>query len=184
VWRSPKLTFIALIVVCILPVVASYLTFYFWQPSATVNYGELVGPTPLPDGRAAGLAGQPDIDLVSLRGKWTLVYTGASACDQRCAESLYAMRQTRLAQGDEARRVSRLWLVTDAVAPTAEALEGQRDLRVAAAVPEWLEVMPGAESHVYLVDPIGNAMMRFPSDPDIKEVIKDLKRLLKYSGLG
>ncbi len=182
--RSAKWTLFALIVVCTLPVVASYITFYFWKPSDTVNYGELLDPIELPEGRGEGLAGQPAIDLSAIKGQWTLAYSGEGACGDSCARSLYAMRQAWLAQGEEMRRLGRLWLVTDGVEPGAETLAEQRDLRVARAVPEWLAVMPQAASHLYLIDPLGNAMMRFPADPDIKAVIKDLRRLLKYSGLG
>lgn len=182
--RSAKWTLFALIVVCTLPVVASYVTFYFWQPDDTVNYGELLEPTPLPEGSAKGLAGQQDVGLATFRDQWTLVYSGEGACGDDCVRSLYAMRQAWLAQGEEMRRLGRLWLVTDGVEPAAETLAEQRDLRVVRAVPEWLAAMPQASSHLYLVDPLGNAMMRFPADPDIKAVIKDLRRLLKYSGLG
>jgi len=38
---------------------------------------------------------------------------------------------------------------------------------------------------VYLLDPLGNLMMYYPqAKPDIKKVIKDLLKLLKYSRLG
>lgn len=184
--RSAKLTLTALIVVCTLPVVASYLTYYFWQPTETVNYGELLPPHVLPEARGAGLAGQPDVDLAALQGRWTLVYTGPGACNDDCAATLYAMRQSWLAQGEEMRRLDRLWLVTDDVPPPAEALAEQRGLKVARATSEWLALFPTVEpgGHIYLVDPIGNVMMRFPARPDAKRMIKDLQRLLKYSGLG
>jgi hypothetical protein len=38
--------------------------------------------------------------------------------------------------------------------------------------------------HIYLVDPLGNLMMRFPRDPDPSRMIKDLQRLLRYSRFG
>ena len=41
-----------------------------------------------------------------------------------------------------------------------------------------------ASDHIYLVDPLGNLMMRFPREPDPSRVIKDLQRLLKASGFG
>ena len=44
---------------------------------------------------------------------------------------------------------------------------------------------PGeTRDHIYLVDPLGNLMMRFPRDPDPSKMLKDLQRLLKYSGIG
>jgi hypothetical protein len=44
---------------------------------------------------------------------------------------------------------------------------------------------PGAPpERIYLVDPLGNLMMRFPRDPDPKLMMKDLSRLLKASQIG
>ena len=182
--HKSRWTLIILFLVCTLPVLASYTTYYFWEPDETVNYGELIEPTPLPEGRGEGLVGQPAVDLATLKGSWALVYTGDGACDEDCKQALYAMRQAWLAQDKEMRRMERFWFVTNDVAPAAEVLEEQRGLRVARAVPEWLAAMPAADSHIYLVDPLGNAMMRFPAQPDIKQVIQDLRRLLKYSQLG
>lgn len=182
--RSAKLTLIALVVVCTLPVIASYVTYYFWQPDDTMNYGELIEPAPLPDVRVSAMDGE-SIGLDSLRGRWTLVYAGAAGCDEACREALYTMRQSWLAQGEEMRRVDRLWLLTDAADPAPDALQDQRGLKVARAADAWIDRMPAGETgrHVFLVDPLGNVMMRFPADPDAKRVMKDLQRLLKYSRL-
>ena len=179
-------TLILLAVVSILPVVASYSLFYLWKPTATVNYGELIPPTALPEQSLQGLAGQPVIGPEAIRGHWTLVYAGSGACAQPCEQALYAMRQSRLAQGKEMERVEKVWLVTDDVTPAESVLAQQSDLRVARAPQQWLAHLPAAEreAHVFLVDPLGNVMMRFPEQADVKLVIKDLRRLLKYSGLG
>lgn len=184
--RSAKLTLTALIVVCTLPVVASYLAFYVWKPQDRVNYGELITPVQVPDSSLRVPEGMPAVSRATLEGTWTLVYAGPGACGEACEAALYATRQSRIAQRREFERVSRLWLLSDGVVPTAERLAPHGDMRVAHAAPEWLAVMPGAEQGVffYLVDPLGHVMMRFPENADIKRVIKDLQRLLKYSALG
>lgn len=183
--RNAKLTLAALILACTLPVVASYVTYYFWQPDDTMNYGELLEPQALPEATAEGIGGA-DIDLAGMRGHWTMVFTGAAACDEACGKALYAMRQGWLAQGEEMRRLERVWLVADDGSPAEDAVADQRGLKLARAVPAWTERLPGVEQggHIYLVDPLGNVMMRFPPDPDVKRLIKDLQRLLKYSRLG
>jgi hypothetical protein len=38
--------------------------------------------------------------------------------------------------------------------------------------------------HIYIVEPLGNVMLRFPVDPDPKGIMKDLKQLLKASQIG
>lgn len=184
--RSAKLTLALLILVTVLPVSASYLAYFFWRPQHTVNYGELLSPAPLPEASLRGLAGRGNIDRALMNGRWTLVYAGPARCDADCAQALYATRQTRLAQGKGMQRVARLWLVTDGGTPAESLLREHADLEVVQADHGWLAAMPaaGTEAHVFLVDPRGNVMMRFPPQPDIGQVITDVQRLLKFSGLG
>lgn len=147
-----------------------------WAPGATSNYGELVTP-PRP------LAGPP---LEALRGKWLLVTFDAAACDAYCEKKLYFMRQLRRAQGKDQERIERLWLLTDAGRPRAAlraAIEGthvERAGNLAARFP----AAGAVTDHIYLVDPLGNLMMRYPRDPDPKPMIQDLQRLLRTSRIG
>lgn len=184
--RAGRRTLLLLAFVCVLPVAASYIAYYVWQPAGRANYGELLTPAALPAQVLPGLAGQGDFAHRELLGQWTLLYAGPAACEAACADMLYLMRQSRLAQAKEMERVARLWLVTDRGEIAPARLSAHAGLRIARAVPEWLVHLPAAEAgrHVYLVDPLGNVMMRFPADADPRRVIKDLQRLLKYSGLG
>jgi hypothetical protein len=81
-------------------------------------------------------------------------------------------------------RVERLWVVTDSAVPRKDLFPGIEGTYVAAdqrVVPQF----PGnVVEHIYLVDPLGNLMLRFPPDPDPARMIKDLERLLKYSRIG
>ncbi len=147
-----------------------------WAPGTTSNYGELILP-PRP------LAGAP---LEALRGKWVLVSFDAAACDAYCERKLYFMRQVRRAQGKNQARVERLWVISDGAAPRAallEAIEGTqlaRDAGLAAHFP----AAGTTSDHLYLVDPLGNLMMRFPREPDPSRILKDLQRLLRVSQIG
>jgi len=165
-----KLLWVAL--VCAAPVVLGTLAYLLgWSPGAPANYGELIAPRVV-----------QAVPLAELRGKWVLVAFDAGACDAHCERKLYVMRQVRRAQGKEMDRIERLWVLTDAAKPRPAALamsEGARVGRFAA------EGFPGTLSdHIYVVDPLGNLMMRFPRDPDPSRVIRDLQRLLKYSRFG
>jgi hypothetical protein len=155
--------------VCAAPLVLGTLAYVLgWSPGKPGNYGELLEPRPL------ALA-----PLAALRGKWVLVSADAPACDAGCERKLYIMRQARRAQGKDMDRIERLWLLSGPGAPRhalLAAIEGTHVARVDAS--------PLAPQHIYLVDPLGNLMMRFPRDPDPSRVIKDLQRLLKYSRLG
>ena len=55
----------------------------------------------------------------------------------------------------------------------------QRQLREALAT--WLAVPPGnrLESHMAIVDPMGDWMMRVPADPDPARLKRDIERLLR-----
>lgn len=184
--RAGRRTLALLAFVCVLPVVASYFAYYVWQPEGRANYGELLVPASLSDAVLPGVAGQPDVAREELEGRWTLLFAASGTCDSACADALYLMRQSRLAQGEEMGRVARLWLVSDVAMPAAELLAAHDGLRLAHASPAWLAHLPAAERgrHVYLVDPRGSLIMRFPENAEPRRVIKDLQRLLKYSALG
>ena len=136
-----------------------------WRWGGGSNYGELIPPRPL-----AAPA------LQALRGKWVLVSFDAPACDAYCERKLYFMRQVRRAQGKEMERVERLWVLTDAGKPRSELLAAIEGTRIQGLTPFDGQ----AREHIYLVDPLGNLMMRYPRDPDPSKMIKDLQRLVKY----
>jgi cytochrome oxidase Cu insertion factor (SCO1/SenC/PrrC family) len=169
------------------PVAASYLIYYFWPPASTVNYGELIEPRPLPDPELA-LADGTAFRLSRLRGKWVLVSIDSGRCEERCDRKLLYMRQLRLTQGKEMERIERAWLVSDDVAPRPDALAaypGTWVVRAAgSALPDRFPAPAGATDHIYVIDPLGNLMMRFPRDPEPSRMIKDLSRLLKASRIG
>ncbi len=169
---SPRLKLGAVFLACAAPFVLGWAAWYFgWGTGTAGNYGELITPRPL--------AAPP---LQALRGKWVLVTFDAAACDAYCERKLYFIRQVRTAQGKEQRRVERLWVLTDAGTPRPELLAAIEGTRISRALPE---AFPGNPvDHIYVVDPLGNLMMRFPRDPDPSRMLKDLQRLLKYSRIG
>ncbi len=172
---SARLKLLGIALACAAPVVLATLAYYFdWAPGATGNYGELIQPT--------ALAGAP---FDELRGKWVLVSFDSAACDAACERKLYYMRQTRKAQGKEQGRVERLWVMLDEGAPREELAPLLEGVRVARSTKADLSAFPGQlTEHLYLIDPLGNLMLRFPPDPDPRRIIKDLQRLLKYSRIG
>jgi cytochrome oxidase Cu insertion factor (SCO1/SenC/PrrC family) len=125
----------------------------------------------------------------ALKGKWVLVQFDSGACSAACERKLYFMRQVRRAQGREMERVARLWLLTDSVQPAPALLQAIEGTVVAprGGIDAANGAFPAEGSvtdHLYLVDPLGNLMMRFPRDPDPARVIKDLRRLLRASSFG
>jgi len=173
--RRGRIQLLLLAAFFILPAAASWIVWRFeLVPGVTGNYGTLLPPRPvLP------------ATLAPLKGRWVLVQFDGGACAAACERKLYIMRQIRRAQGKEMQRVERLWLVTDAARPRAEllaAIEGTV-LAPAGSGAEF-PAEGNVTDHIYLVDPLGNLMLRFPRDPDPMRMIKDLQRLLKVSGFG
>ena len=175
--RRGRRTLLAIGALFALPVAIGWVAYVAGlAPGTTSNYGTLIAPRLL--------TAEP---VAALRGKWILVQFDGGACAARCEKKLYYMRQVRRAQGVGAARVERLWFVTDAVAPRAELLAAIEGTRVAQAEAAFARAFPANDAlaeHIWLVDPLGNLMMRFPRDPDPGRMVKDLERLLKYSGFG
>ena len=160
--------------VCAAPLVLGWLAYEGrWPLGGKANYGELLAPR--------ALVGP----LAPLRGKWVLVTLDAPACGASCERKLYIVRQVRRAQGRNAERIERLWLLTDAGTPRAELIAALDGSRLAPAEASLRSAFPGdALAYIYLVDPLGNLMMRFPAEPDARRMIQDVERLLKYSSFG
>ena len=179
-----------LLVVCAAPVIASYFTYYVVRPEGRRNYGELVQPQrPLPAIAAAGLEGKA-MPLTALRGQWLLISVAAGSCDPACEKHLYLQRQLRESLGKEKDRMDWVWLVPDEtpVRPALLPALGQAMvLRVRGEMlAGWLEPAPGRQlqEHLYLVDPLGNLMLRFPAALDTSsapQAKRDLDRLMRAS---
>ena len=182
--RKGRLTLWALILVCTLPVAASYFAYYVWQPEARMNFGTLVTPTPLPASTLVDVDGAA-VDAAAFTGAWRYLVVAPAACDDACRQALYLTRQVRTAQAEDAERVARVWLLPDAGRPDAALLDAHPGLQVVVADAAWRERF-GADPlpRVWLVDPAGNVMMRYPDALEPKRMIKDLARLLKYSQQG
>jgi cytochrome oxidase Cu insertion factor (SCO1/SenC/PrrC family) len=165
---------------------AAYVLYLTWRPTSFVNYGELIPPVPLAQLSAPGDAALAD--LARLKGRWVLVTVDGGACDDYCQRKLWVIRQLRLTQGKEMERIERAWLVDDDAVPVP-ALEREYEgtARIAARGSAVLRALPAggsARDHVYLIDPLGNVMLRYPRDPDPNRMKRDLARLLRASRIG
>ena len=189
--RAGRIKMLLVLLVCSLPVLASYFAYFVVRPTARANYGTLIEPVrELPAITLQRLDGT-SVPARSLVGQWLVVAVGPAACDPACEKRLFMQRQLHAMLGHDRVRVDKVWLVSDG-APIAPALLGaiqtqKPALQVyradAAALAHWLAPAPGhaLEDHLYIVDPMGHWMMRMPADPDPKRVLGDLQRLLTAS---
>ena len=166
-------------------------------PTKTKNYGDLVVPArPLTDVALQTEAGK-DYKFSDMNKTWVMIYIGKADCDKICADVLYKMRQSRLAQRGEHLRIKRLYISTAGKAkdsltkvlkehPGLEVVSGSAENINAVLNQFKLENKPNAKSanRLYLVDPFGNLMMSYESDFNPKGLIKDVELLLKISRIG
>ena len=189
--KSSNWKLFLVLAVCAAPVVASYLTYYVIKPEGRTNYGDLIDPRahPMPVLGATTLDGK-SAELTEYKGRWVMLQIADGDCNHDCRTKLYEMRQLRLAQGKDKDRVERVWLITDQITPDSKLMseyDGTRLLRVdEKVVKPWLPAEQSAvpSDHIYLIDPLGNLMMRFPKNGDPNKIKKDISKLLKASRIG
>lgn len=175
----------------LLPLLLSFWMYYgtSWRPLAHVNHGELITPArPLPASKLPILMGAPRSGTL-FHHNWSIVYIGAGQCDESCRNALYVMRQTRLALNNEMTRVDRVFLVTASCCDRGFLAREHGGLVVVdASKPEagaLLQVFPeGRENSLFIVDPLGNLMMRFDTHQNAKGLLQDLQKLLRLSSIG
>jgi hypothetical protein len=188
--RLGRWKMIGILLICAAPVVASYFTYYVIRPEGRRNFGELIDPQrPLPDVLALDLEGRTH-KLTELKGQWLLLSVGSAKCDAACVQQLYFQRQLREGLGKDKDRLDRVWLLTDTEPVAPELLPGLKEatvLRVPAEeMARWLAPAQGhgLGEHLYVVDPLGNWMMRFPARLDLAgagKAKRDLERLMRAS---
>lgn len=188
--RNGRIKMLALLLVCAAPVIASYLSYFVIRPDTRANYGTLITPTrAIPDLPLRALDGSA-VSARALKGQWLLLVVGPADCDAACQKRLFMQRQLREMLGRERERIDKLWFVTGAapLSPQLRAAFGTDTGSQALYVPRealaaWLEADAGhaLEEHLYLVDPMGEWMMRMPVDGDPARIKRDLDRLLRAS---
>lgn len=188
--RRGRLRMLLVLLVCAAPVIASYFMYFVVRPEGRTNYGELILPTrSLPALPLRTLDGA-EVAAATLRGQWLLAVVAPSSCDERCEQRLFMQRQLREMLGRERDRLDKVWFVTDGgplAAPLRAAVEAGPAMTVLrvdpAALAGWLAPAEGQalEDHLYLVDPMGEWMMRMPPNAEPARVKRDLDRVLRAS---
>jgi hypothetical protein len=172
------------------PLAAAVVMYYVggdqWRPKGSVAHGILL---PEPRTLPAGVMVLPGGATADFTGKWSLLYVGRGDCEDACRETLYRTRQVRRALGKEMERVQRFFITTS----------GQPDAGFLAVEHPGLLVLPDglsardtalaaigqfADGDVFIADPRGNVVMRFPPGTAMKDMHADLVLLLKASQIG
>lgn len=171
-WAGRRMLLLLVAVLALPFAAAAVLIAAGWRPAAAPHYGELLPPAaPLALDELNILAGP---EKSALAGRWLLVAVEPQACTADCVRRLDALRRLHVALYKAMPRVKRVLL-----APAAPSLV-QPDLTIA-ALASWPALgHPG----VYLVDPRGQAVLRYAHGAEPKAMLKDIERLLRYSWTG
>ncbi|MCX8097684.1 MAG: hypothetical protein N3F11_01500 [Casimicrobiaceae bacterium] len=173
---SARLLIALVALVCAAPFLAAWVTYYLLTPKGGASYGELLPTQPVPSLML------PSEDAEKLRGRWLLLVYVEGSCDARCEQTLYATRQAHAILGRDRARVKRVLL------GGAQLSEAQRrahpDLLITAAQPPTPALGQLLRTRTVLIDPLGNQVLAWPLDPDIKRLADDLRRLLRASRIG
>ncbi|PKO61790.1 MAG: hypothetical protein CVU24_07100 [Betaproteobacteria bacterium HGW-Betaproteobacteria-18] len=190
---SGRLKLLAILLACSLPVLVAYFVFYVVRPQGEASFGELITPVrPVPEAQGLSLDGDAPVPLPSLKAQWLLVKVDGGACVKDCQKQLTVLRQFRLMLGKDMDRLDWLWLINDQAPVDPKLVAGLKHdsatvLRVAAdTLDTWLPAPAGKaqQDFIYVVDPMGNTMMRFPSKLDSVAAAKakrDMEHLLRAS---
>ena len=193
-----KYQLVLLVLLFLIPPAAAFILFYAdFRPSSGSNYGQLISPAkPItdvilttPDGR--------EFKLSNLRRKWVLLYLGGHKCNEACSDNLYKIHQVRLTQGKNIERVTSVYIAPEGVLQSeVDDISGKYPgVLLLLAHPDTyadlvnqfgneVEVPLQGPERVYIVDPLGNLVMRYETEADPSGMKKDLKRLLKLSQIG
>jgi hypothetical protein len=192
-WR-PRLMLLFIIACFLVPLAIAWLLVGHWRPDSSVQHGELLNPArPLTALRFTPLNDR-EPDGTTLRGHWVLIYAGsAGECAAACQTALYDLRQVRLALGKDMGRVKTLllldnepiaelrqWLVDE----HAAMIVGVADLAARTELAGAFSQPGSAGDWIYLLDPLGNLLMRYSVASEPRGMLEDLQRLLRLSKIG
>jgi hypothetical protein len=170
------------------PLLLAYFLFNSggWAPDASTEHGDMLRPPELlPEAAFTDTGGAAS----SFRGKWSLIMFGPDACEEACRKALYETRQIRRALGRDMDRVQRL-LYVGSTKPDSQLTRDEHPdlivLEAGSAAGKALATAAGtyAAGDIFLADPLGNLIMRFPVETGMKGIHEDLKKLLKISRIG
>lgn len=187
-----KLALIAVFLIFLLPVVAATLMhsqWFDWQPAGMRNHGELMQPVvPLQDFEIPRHDGHtPGMGLEALLDRWMLVYYHPAACGDTCLENLYWLGQVRRAQDRHQPDVGLIFAGRERANPEiVSAIQAVASDFLIISGPDteafWGQFPgDGVNAAFFILDPVGNIIMRYPDDADHNGIRRDLRRLLTWT---
>src|SRR5450830_956271 len=188
-WRWMLLMLLIVFVTPVFMVIAMH--HFDWHPHGS-SHGQLVSPARLlhPSNQLVN-ADNVNIKAGFLLDKWSMVYI-ADDCAEDCVARLHTMRQLQVSMDKDMGRLQRILLTSSQNIALIQ--KQYPDLLILSKPQSALiefrqqfdssDAPAGSANQIYLVDPLGNLMMYFPSNLPPTEMRKDLVRLLAYAWAG
>jgi hypothetical protein len=179
VTRSRRMLLL-LVALFFVPLAAAFIAYYGgWRPAGSTNHGELLQP----------IRQLPATFAEPLTGKWALAWVGDGACNTDCQTALVFARQTRLSLAADTNRVKWVLLATDHCCNREyldTAHQGIIALDAAADRAALLATLPEKDlAHsLFVIDPLGNIVLRYDVRNSPRGLLEDIKKLLKLSHIG
>ncbi len=179
----------------IAPVALAYIIFFFVDVKSYVNHGEILNPIIHISDFELTNENNEIIPQDELTYKWRLVSFVSKDCDTGCKKRLYDSRQIHTSLGKNQHRLIRMFVHLQPVGDNLKKLiseEYENVIHVNGNAASIIDAL-GANVHddigimnneIYIMDPMGNIMMRFTQEQPNKEFLHDLKKLLKASQIG
>ncbi|MBJ2287924.1 hypothetical protein JFT66_27650 [Pseudomonas sp. MF6755] len=150
----------------------------FWVPDSRSYHGELIG-----NGQT-----RADIGVQADQDRWQLLVTAPTACANDCQQLVYLARQLQISLGRDAYRASH-------ALAGAQPLSTEYEAKLKAEYPQLQRysldlstftrnaAAPG-EAQLWIIDPHGNLVLRYDARVKGKDLLNDLRLLLKLSNIG
>ncbi|PZX01701.1 hypothetical protein DFS28_10145 [Pseudomonas sp. 478] len=150
----------------------------FWVPEGRSYHGELIG-----NGQT-----RADLGVQAQEDRWQILVTAPKDCSVDCHQLVYLARQIQIGLGRDAGRASHALAV-------AQPLSSEYDAKLTREYPQ-LQRYPlsltdfhktagdQAVPQLWIIDPHGNLVLRYDPTVKGKDLLNDLRHLLKLSNIG
>ncbi|NWA41305.1 hypothetical protein HX871_27430 [Pseudomonas reactans] len=150
----------------------------FWVPESRSYHGEMIG-----NGQT-----RADIGVQTDEQRWQLLVTSPTACTADCQQLVYLARQLQISLGRDASRASHALASAQPVSAEYETklnVEYPQLQRYPLDLPTFSKgaAAPG-DAQLWIVDPHGNLVLRYDAKVKGKDLLNDLRHLLKLSNIG
>jgi len=177
--RRGRWQLLALLAIVIGPMVLASAMYQwrFWVPETRTYHGDLIG-----DGTT-----RADLGVEAEEKRWQLLVTAPGDCAQECRQLVYLARQIQIGLNRETARATHALAVGTPLAEDYEATL-QREYpqlgRYLLDLPRYRGQVAEDAPLLWIVDPLGNLVLRYDAGSSGRDILKDLQLLLKLSRIG